>query len=57
MAKSDASVSMITGFAGSKWASIGAMVNRLFSSLNAFPASSSHVHFLVFLVSSVSVTP
>ena len=53
MAKSEASVSMITGLWASKWASIGAEVNLCFSSLNAVSASLVHVHFSVFFVNSV----
>jgi len=54
IAKSDASVSMITSFAGSKWAKIGAVVNRRFSSEKAVSASAFQDHSLSFLVSSVS---
>jgi len=54
MAKSEVSVSMITGCCMTKWARIGAVVNRCLSSAKAASASLSQTHFSVFFVNSVS---
>jgi len=54
MAKSEASVSMITGHCVSKWASIGAVMNRCLSSVKAASISLFQTHFSVFFVNSVS---
>jgi len=55
-AKSDASVSTIDGFVGSKKASVGAVVNLLFSSAKASSASVVQAHsFPSPLVSSVRI--
>jgi len=52
--KSEVSVLMITGFARLKWVSMGAAVNRFYSSSKVASTSGFLDHFSVFLVNSVS---
>ena len=55
MAKSDASVSIITGFSALKWANIGAIENLRLSSSNTAPTSGFQLHSIpVFFFSLVS---